>query len=144
MPMLDVATLAGLARASVADLESAPFGAIIVDREGTIERYNAYEAELAQLAPERVIGKNFFHHVAPCTAVAAFEGRFLEFLELDEPVSEGFAYFFPFAHGDASVLVTFVKRENADSVLIVIERVDRAAIAPIADIYSPIVPRQPG
>jgi hypothetical protein len=44
-----------------------------------------------------VIGKSFFHHVAPCTAVAAFEGRFLEFLALDDLVSESFAYFFPFA-----------------------------------------------
>jgi photoactive yellow protein len=141
MPTVDRSTLAALARAPVADLESTPFGAILVDRSGTIERYNAYEAELAQLAPERVIGKNFFHHVAPCTAVSAFEGRFLEFLELDDPVSDSFAYFFPFAHGDASVLVTFVKREASESVLIVIERVDRATIAPLADIYSPIIPR---
>jgi photoactive yellow protein len=137
---MDHAALAGLARLSAEDIDTAPFGAIVVDRDGTIEQYNAYEAELAQLVPERVIGKNFFHHVAPCTAKAAFEGRFLEFLVLDDVVSESFAYFFPFAHGDASVLVTFVKREDSESVLIVVERVDKATIAPLADIYSPIFP----
>jgi photoactive yellow protein len=137
--MLDRAALAALAGVPFEELDRAPFGAIIVDPAGEIEQYNAFEAELAQLAPERVIGKNFFHHVAPCTAVAAFEGRFLEFLELDEAVSDSFAYFFPFAHGDASVLVTFVKRTEPDAYLIVVERVTRAAIAPLTDIYSPII-----
>jgi photoactive yellow protein len=126
---------------SDADVERAPFGGIVVDREGTIERYNAYESEMARLAPDRVIGKNFFHDVAPCTAVSAFEGRFLEFLELDDVASDSFAYYFPFTHGEVNVLVTFVKRELADSVLIVIQRVDAATIAPLQDIYSPILPR---
>ena len=137
--MLDRAALAALARVPLAELDVAPFGAIIVDPVGEIAHYNAYEAELAQLAPERVIGKNFFHHVAPCTAVSAFEGRFLEFIELDDDVSDSFAYFFTFAHGDASVLVTFVKRAESDAFLIVVERVSRATIAPLADIYSPII-----
>jgi photoactive yellow protein len=136
---MDRAALAALARLSDDDLDQADFGAVVVDEDGTILRYNAYEAELAQLAPARVLGKNFFHHVAPCTAVAAFEGRFHEFLVLGDPVSDSFAYFFPFAHGDANVLVTFVKREVDDNVLIVIQRVDKATIAPLADIYSPII-----
>jgi photoactive yellow protein len=137
---MDRSALEALTRLTDAEIESAPFGGVVVDETGIIELYNAYETELAQLAPERVIGKNFFHHVAPCTAVAAFEGRFLEFLALGEPISDSFAYFFPFAHGDANVLVTFVKREGTESVLIVIERVDKATIAPLADIYSPILP----
>jgi photoactive yellow protein len=138
---MEHAALLELARMAEAELESAPFGGIIVDRTGTIERYNTYESTLAKLAPERVIGKNFFRKVAPCTAVSAFEGRFLEFLELDDIVSDSFAYYFPFDHGDVNVLVSFVKRENADSVLIVIERVDKAVAAPLQDIYSPILPR---
>jgi len=129
------------AHMSVADLEIAPFGGIVVDRDGTIQQYNAYESSLAHLEQERVVGKNFFHHVAPCTAVAAFEGRFLEFLELDEVVSESFAYFFPFEHEEVHVLVTFVKRAGADTVLIVIERVDPETSAPLEDIYSAIIPR---
>ena len=122
------------------ELQVAPFGVIIVDRSGTIVHYNAYESHLAHLTPERVIGKNFFHEVAPCTAVAAFEGRFLEFLELDDSVSDSFAYFFPFTHGDVDVLVSFVKRSVPDSILIVIERVDYATAAPFIDLYSPIIP----
>ena len=118
---MDRARLEALAHMSDADLESAPFGVIVVDRDGIIEQYNAYESRLAHLERKRAVGKSFFHHVAPCTAVAAFEGRFLEFLEFDDVVSEGFAYFFPFAHEDVNVLVTFVKRAGADTVLIVIE-----------------------
>jgi photoactive yellow protein len=136
---MDRAALAALARFSDEELDSAPFGAVVVDEDGTIVRYNAYEAELAQLSPARVIGKSFFRKVAPCTAVAAFEGRFHEFLVLGDTVSDSFAYFFPFAHGDANVLVTFVKREVDENVLIVIQRVDKATIAPLADIYSPII-----
>jgi len=137
---MDHAALSALARISEPEFQAAPFGGIIVDRTGKIEQYNAYESQLAQLAPERVIGKDFFHTVAPCTAVKAFEGRFYEFLELDDVVSESFAYFFPFAHEDANVIVSFVKRAGSESVLIVVERVDEAAAAPLQDCYSPILP----
>ncbi len=129
-----------LAQISVAELETAPFGGIIVDRDGTIREYNAYESSLAHLDREKVVGKDFFHHVAPCTAVAAFEGRFLEFLELDDVVSDSFAYFFPFDFDEVNVLVTFVKRAAADTVLIVIERVDPETSAPLLDAYSLIAP----
>ena len=136
---MELTALLALAHVSASAFEMAPYGGIVVDRTGLIQRYNACEAELSHLPPERVIGKNFFQHVAPCTAVSAFEGRFLEFIELDDDVSDSFAYFFPFAHGDASVLVTFVKRAESDAFLIVVERVSRATIAPLADIYSPII-----
>jgi photoactive yellow protein len=137
---MDRAALEALAHISVADLETAPFGGVVVTRDGTIQQYNVYESSLAHLEPDRVVGKNFFHHVAPCTAVAAFEGRFLEFLELDDVVSETFAYFFPFEHEEVHVLVTFVKRAAGDTVLIVVERVDPETSAPLEDIYSAIVP----
>jgi photoactive yellow protein len=137
---MDSEALEATAYMSVADLEVAPFGGIIVQRDGTIEQYNVYETALAHLERERVVGKNFFHHVAPCTGNSAFEGRFLEFLEVDDVVSESFAYFFPFDHGEVHVLVTFVKRADADTVLIVIEPVDPETSAPLLDIYSVIAP----
>jgi photoactive yellow protein len=137
---MDPAALEATAQMSVAALETAEFGGIIVDRDGTIQQYNAYESSLAQLDAARVVGKNFFHEVAPCTANSAFEGRFLEFLELDDVVSESFAYFFPFKHGEVHVLVTLVKRTGAETVLIVIERVDPTTTAPLLDIYSVVLP----
>jgi photoactive yellow protein len=136
---MEHAQLSQLAYITNADLEPAPFGGVIVDGTGTISLYNAYESALANLSADRVIGKNFFLDVAPCTAVAAFEGRFLEFVASEEPVSDQFAYFFPFKHGSANVLVTFVKRAEPDSYLIVIERVEKERTAPLEDFYSPIV-----
>jgi photoactive yellow protein len=139
---MDREALEALALMSESELQVAPFGCIVVDYTGMIEHYNAYESRLADLAPERVIGKDFFHTVAPCTGVSAFEGRFLEFLELDDVVSDSFAYFFPFAHGDVNVIVSFIRRAVSESILIVIERVDEATAEPLIDIYSPILPRE--
>jgi photoactive yellow protein len=105
-------------------LDELPFGAIVIDAEGMILRYNAFEAHLSHLDPKRVIGKNFFHHVAPCTAVHTFEGRMKEFLASDERVSVTFDYRFPFAHGTVDVAITFMKL-SADEVLIAVDRVSK-------------------
>jgi len=62
-----------LAKASaVQDIDDLPFGVIVVDRAGTILEYNVYESELTGFARERVLGRNFFHDVAPCTAIQLF------------------------------------------------------------------------
>jgi photoactive yellow protein len=133
--------LLALSEISYDEFEAAPFGGIIVDHNGEIERYNHWESELSHLPPERVTGKNFFTHVAPCTAVRAFEGRFQDFIASNDIASEGFTYFFPFSHGDCDVYVSFVKLAKVDLTLIVVERVDNARVASIKDFYSPISPR---
>ena len=69
-------------------LDELPFGAIVVDPDGTIREYNEYETRLSHFAKEAVIGKNFFRDVAPCTAVHAFEGRLQSFLQTSDQVSE--------------------------------------------------------
>ena len=137
---MEPAELADLAHLPDSDIELAPIGGICVDETGTIALYNAYESAMARLPAASVIGKNFFRDVAPCTSVAAFEGRFLEFVASGEAVSDRFAYFFPFTHGGANVLVAFVKRDVAESYMIVVERVTKSIIAPLEDVYSPIVP----
>ncbi len=60
------------------DLDSLPFGAIQLDHEGNIRRYNATEGELSGRDPAEVLGRNFFTEVAPCTDVREFAGRFRE------------------------------------------------------------------
>ncbi|MEK6301653.1 MAG: hypothetical protein AABO41_13165 [Acidobacteriota bacterium] len=57
------------------------FGAIKLDKEGVILKYNAYEGRLAGRDPGEVVGKNFFTEVAPCTNVQEFGGRFREGVE---------------------------------------------------------------
>jgi photoactive yellow protein len=61
-----------------AQLDSLPFGAIQLDREGKILQYNDYESRLAGIDESKAIGKNFFIEIALCTDVKEFRGRFTE------------------------------------------------------------------
>lgn len=65
-------------RMSTEELDALPFGAIRLDKEGKILAYNMTESKLTGRDPKRVIGRNFFNDVAPCTNVQAFAGRFRE------------------------------------------------------------------
>ncbi len=106
-----------------------PFGAIVIDPSGTIVSYNEYETRLSQLARERVVGRNFFRDVAPCTAVREFEGRLRTFLRTDDTVSEKFDYLFLFAHGEVAVEITFLRLRKKGQILIAVERAGPAGVA---------------
>jgi photoactive yellow protein len=115
-----------LAELSPEEVDVLPFGAIRIDREGTIRTYNQYEARLSRLDAGRVVGKNFFRDIAPCTAVKAFEGRMHEFIASNDEVSTTFDYFFSFAHDGTNVTITFVKLPY-DEIMIAVERLEPAA-----------------
>jgi photoactive yellow protein len=122
------AGLADLAALSTTELDVLPIGAIVVDIDGTIRSYNECEAGFSHLDAARVIGKSFFSQVAPCTAGSAFEGRMQTFAAGGEAVSASFNYFFPFAHGDLDVTVTFVRLPDPKSILIAVERREDAGV----------------
>ncbi len=103
-------------------LDELPFGAIVIDPDGTIREYNEYETRLSHFEREAVIGKNFFRDVAPCTAVQNFEGRLRSFLKTSDRVSESFDYFFPFHHGGVTVEITFLCLRQQGQILIAVER----------------------
>ena len=111
-------------------LDTMPFGAIVVDFAGGIIAYNQYEARLARKDRDAVIGKNFFRDVAPCTAVQAFEGRMQTFVRSKDRVSERFDYFFPFVHGPVEVTITFIKLRGKNQILIAVERNDKRGTTP--------------
>ena len=98
---------------AVEDIDALPFGVIVVDRAGTILEYNMYESEMAGFTRERVVGRNFFHDVAPCTAIQEFEGRFVSWLESSETSIEPFEFEFPFTRGAQRVSVVFVRTSFA-------------------------------
>lgn len=106
------------------ELDEMPIGAIVIEPDGKIVKYNQYEARLARKDQKSVIGKNFFRDVAPCTGVKAFEGRMRTFLKTKETVSESFDYFFPFSFGAVNVVITFVKLPGNREILIAVERKD--------------------
>lgn len=121
--MLDADRLWRLVDLSPEALDALPFGAIVVDRRGTVLQYNSYESRMSRLDAARVLGLNFFRDIAPCTAVQEFEGRLKAFARSIDRGSETFSYFFPFAHGPVDVSITFL-RLDSDRFLIAVERAD--------------------
>lgn len=76
--MENLRDLENIDRMSAEELDALPFGAIRLDKDGKILAYNMTESKLTGRDPKRVIGRNFFNDVAPCTNVQAFAGRFRE------------------------------------------------------------------
>ena len=68
-----------VARMDKGALDTLPFGAVLIDRRGTIVKYNRMEQQISgRTDPNRVIGKNWFRDVAPCTRSREFYGKFVE------------------------------------------------------------------
>jgi photoactive yellow protein len=100
---------------SESQLDTLPFGAIRLDKEGTILSYNLSEAALTGRQKEKVIGRNFFTEVAPCTNVQTFAGRFREGVAKKE-LHAIFPYRFDFQMAPRDVTVTLFYSKQTDSV----------------------------
>jgi photoactive yellow protein len=88
-----------------AQLDGLPFGAIQLDRDGTILQFNEYEANLSNRRAPDTLGRNFFRDVAPCTDVREFHGVFSDGLERGE-LNVTFDYRFAFKQAPRNVRVT--------------------------------------
>jgi photoactive yellow protein len=108
----------GVPALSEADLALLPHGAIELDRTGTILRFNPIEEARLGRGAQHVIGKNFFVDIAPCTAVAAFEGRFRQFLELGGEL-ERFDFTFPFPGRETHVSIAFVGTDHGTAFVLI-------------------------
>jgi photoactive yellow protein len=91
-----------------AQLDDLRFGVICLDERGIILRYNLAEARLARLDRSKVLGRDFFRRIAPCTAAPGFEGRFRSFLAGSEPRIT-FPFVFDFKFGAQEVTVELVR-----------------------------------
>lgn len=98
---------AGLLRQlDASKLDTLPYGVVCVDSKGRILEYNDTEARMVGLERERVVGRNFFTEVAPCTRIQAFLGRFEDFVATDNGFGvETFDFVFRFRHSVQSVTV---------------------------------------
>jgi len=99
---------------SVQELDALPFGAIRLDRDGNILTYNMTESKLTGRDPKRVVGRNFFRDVAPCTNVQAFAGRFREGVAKKE-MHAIFPYRFDFEMAPRDVTVTLFYSKQTDT-----------------------------
>ncbi|RUO63261.1 photoactive yellow protein [Pseudidiomarina planktonica] len=110
-----------LAKMQDSQLNDVAFGAIQLDAQGKIIKYNAAEGDITGRKPEEVIGKNFFRDVAPCTNSKEFKGRF------DEGVKSGnlntmFEYVFDYEMKPTSVKVHMKKALTGDSYWVFVKR----------------------
>jgi photoactive yellow protein len=120
---------------SAAEIDSLPFGYIALDPEGNIRKYNRYEADLARKDPQKVLGKNFFREVAPCTQVQDFEGRFRRFAdgEIEDPTL-AFDFEFAFRHGTQKVRIGFVRSPLEKEVIVTVNRIRNLELAMSAEL----------
>ena len=103
-----------------------PFGFITVDRDGTVVGFNAFETGYSGLAPQEVVGRSFFHDVAPCTSVKEFEGRFRQMVEADKPEIARFRYVFRFKGGERLVQVSMTYVPSEQRGIIIVRDLDTA------------------
>lgn len=106
--------LESIGRMNEDELNGLPFGAIRLDKDGKVLAYNSAEGKITGRDPKRVIGKNFFAEVAPCTNVQAFAGRFREGFEKKE-MHVIFPYRFDFEMAPRDVSVTLFYSKQTDS-----------------------------
>lgn len=132
----DVFALDGYDDARLDDLR---FGVICLDERGTVLRYNLAEARLARLDRSKVIGRDFFRRIAPCTATEDFEGRFRSFIAGREP-RVSFRYVFDFKFGAQEVTVELVRPPSPGRFYLCINRL--AYRAPRAAYDAVAAPRQ--
>ena len=65
-----------LSKLSGRQIDELPFGAIQLDADGKVLRYNATEARHSGRTAAAVVGADYFREVAPCTNTARFKGVF--------------------------------------------------------------------
>lgn len=119
MPLDDLSSL------TAADLDALPFGYIALAPDGTVRKYNRYEADLARKDPQEVLGRNFFREVAPCTQVQEFEGRFRELAQArgEGPSTLTFDFEFRFRHGSQKVRIGLVRAVLENEVIVTVNRI---------------------
>lgn len=66
------------------DFDELDFGVITMDRSGIVTGYNTHESERAGLPGSKVLGRNFFETVGPCTNNYLIRQRYIDEPDLDD------------------------------------------------------------
>ena len=102
--------------------ELLPFGAIMVNQQGDVMRYNHVESGIAGRSVGEVVGKNFFNDVAPCAKGQAFYNHFFRAVA-DGHVNTMFDYQFDYKMQATSVRIHMKSADAARGIWIFIKRV---------------------
>ena len=107
-----------LAGASPDALDRLDFGVVAMALDGTVEQYNAFESKLAGLSRARVVGRNFFTSVAPCTNNFMVAHRLTSETDLDAVID----YVFTLRMTPKKVRLRLLRRTNAKQMYLLVER----------------------
>nr|WP_281300459.1 MULTISPECIES: photoactive yellow protein [unclassified Iodidimonas] len=110
-----------LAKLKEGEIDKLAFGAIQLDKNGTVIQYNAAEGEITGRDPSAVLGKNFFKEVAPCTATPEFEGKFKKGVAAGD-LNVMFEYIFDYQMQPTKVKVHMKKALMGDSYWVFVKR----------------------
>jgi photoactive yellow protein len=111
-----------LNRMAEKDIDKLAFGAVELDKNGTVLRYNAAEGAITGRSPAAVIGKNFFREVAPCTSKPAFKGVFDAGVRIGD-LNTMFEYVFDYQMKPTKVKVHMKKALSGGNFWIFVKRV---------------------
>jgi photoactive yellow protein len=98
-----------------------PYGVIQLQGGGTVIGYNKTEASLSKLDPSRVIGKNFFRDIAPCTAVKEFAGQLAKMRAFGANGRSEFRFLFKFRHGTVLVHLAMIYEAVGDTTILLVK-----------------------
>ncbi len=104
------------------DMDQLSFGAVEVDKNGKILRYNKTEGEITGRDPKETIGKNFFKEVAPCTDSLEFSGKFTKGVESGS-LDTMFEYTFDYKMRPTKVKVHLKKTPKSNTYWIFVKRI---------------------
>jgi photoactive yellow protein len=115
-PHFDAADLGSrLSGMSDAELDELPFGVVEMDHGAVVLRYNATESRYSGLPRERVVGRQFFRDVAPCSNNRHVAERFT----LDA-LDETIAYTFSLRMKPVAVTLRMLKAADGGPMYLVV------------------------
>ncbi len=102
--------------------ELLPFGAILVNQQGDVMRYNHVESGISDRHAADVVGKNFFNDVAPCAKGQIFYNHFFRAVA-DGEVNTMFDYQFDYKMQATNVRIHMKSADASRGIWIFIKRV---------------------
>lgn len=102
--------------------ELLPFGAILVDQQGEVLRFNHVESGISGRNTADVVGRNFFNDVAPCAKGQVFYNHFFRAVA-DGHVNTMFDYQFDYKMKATNVRIHMKSADASRGIWIFIKRV---------------------
>jgi photoactive yellow protein len=106
-----------LSMANNTELDTAPFGIVVMSVDGVVTHYNIAESRLSGLSQTNVIGRHFFANVAPCTNNFMVAHRF----ETEQALDQVIDYVFTLRMLPTPVRLRLLKHPSQSRMYLIVE-----------------------